>query len=304
MFLKLFKAELYRASKLKCVWILLVVLLAIAVLMNLVLLKFDFLGALGMDASTFMALTQEGNSMEGVNDAAQVGAYLGSNSMVATEDTKLLGEGVFYDADLPTLFFMHVSDLNPIMLLAIFVGIFIGDIFNTGVTKNYVISNNKRNVLFLARFAVITIYSVIIHIFTWIFTWIGAAMWAKEVDYNWNGHTVGYIFISLFLTIVFSLLVYAITMITKSKAAGITVGVVLSTGILTTAISVANWAIIKKFQLKSDFSVAKYMLTEILSTISNDFTSSDITRALIVGCVYAAIAVVAIVMCNKKRDIV
>lgn len=304
MFLKLFKAELFRASKLKSPYILIIVLLIIAVLMNLVLLKFDFLGVIGMDSETFMALTGEGNSMEGVSDAAQVGAMLGSNTVSRGEGTSILGKGVFYDADVPTLFYMHVSDLNPIMLLAIFIGIFVGDIYNTGLTKNYVISNNRRNLLFAARFAVIAIYTTIIHVLTWIFTLIGAAMWAKEVDFNWNGHTVAYIFFSWFLTLVFALLVYAITALTRSKAAGITIGVVLSTGILTTAISVANWVIIRKFQLDSNFSISDYMLTENLSTVNNEFTSGDITRALIVGCVYALICIAAIVTVNRKRDIV
>lgn len=304
MYLKFLKSELYRASKLKSTYILIVVLFLISILMNLVLLKFDFLGALGVDNKMFMELTQEGSSIEGVNDAAQLGALMGGNMVSEGQKSRdILGEGLFYEDDIPTLFYMHVSDLNPIMLLAIFVGIFVGDIYSTGIGKNLIISNNRRGTLFAARVTTIAIYSLIIHIFTWIFTVIGAAQWAKSVDFAWSKNTVIYLFFSLYLTIAYSILVYAVTVITKSKAAGITIGVVLSTGVLATIISVANWAIITKLGLKSDFSVGNYMLTENLSVITQDFPGNTLSRGLIVATVYIIISVVAVYITNKKRDL-
>ena len=304
MYLRLLKSELFRASKLKSTYILIIVLLAISMIMNLVVLKFDFMGAYGMDSEQFLELAEGGNTMEGVNDAAQFGSLMGGNLATSDpEDVKLLGEGLFYSADIPTLFQLHVSDLNPIMLIAIFVGIFAGDIVNTGVNKNLVISNNKRNVLFAARATVIAIYSVIIHVFTWLYTVLGALIWAKKVDLGWSQHAVVYWFVSLLLTIVFAILIYAITVLTKSKAAGITIGVVLSTGALSLIISIADWAIKKKLDVKSDFSVANYLLTENLGSLRVDYTNTALIRALVVAAFYTVVGIVVVAVINKKRDL-
>ena len=304
MFLRLFKSELFRASKLKSTYILIIVLFVISMFLNLVTLKFDFLGAYGMDSEQYIRLAEGGNSMEGVNDAAQVGTIMGESMVTSnTEEVKILGEGLFYSADIPTLFQIHVSDLDPIMLLAIFVGIFAGDIISTGVNKNLVISNNKRNLLFAARATVIAIYAVIIHIFTWLFTLFGAAIWAEKVDLGWSQHAVGYWFVSLLLTIVFAILIYAITVLTKSKAAGITIGVVLSTGALSLIISIADWAIKKKLDVKSDFSVANYLLTENLGSLRVDYTNTALIRALVVAALYTVVGIVVVAVINKKRDL-
>ena len=304
MYIRFLKSELYRASKLKCTYILLIVLLALSMIMNFVLLKFDFLGQLGIDSQMFMELGEGGNSMEGVNDAAQIGSYMSNQIVVEGEKERtIIGEGLFYKSDVPQLFYVHVSDLDTIMLLAIFVGIFVGDIMSTGINKNLIISNNKLSTLYLARVTVIALYALIMQIFTWLFAVLGAALWAESVIFNFGKTFFVYFFVTYFLSLVFSLLVYAITLVTRSKAAGITIGVVLSTGALTLIISIANWAIITKFGLESDFSVANYMLTENMGSFALDYTNGELVRALVVGVVYAVIAVGAVLITNKKRDL-
>lgn len=301
MFLRLLKSEFYRARKQKNPYILLVFLLLAVLLTCLVLIKFDFLSPIGIDRDTYVALTAEGNSMEGIDDAVQLGTMLGSE---IDSETEIIGKGIFYDADVNTLFNMVVAELDVLLLLTIFVGIFIGDIFSMGIEKNLVICNNKRSTLFLARATVIAIYALILHVFTFIFTIISVGIMGNGITFDWNKYTVGYLFLSYLLTVAFGIVIYAVTVATKSKAAGITIGVILSTGALASIISVANWYLVNKFDLKSDFSIANYFITENLVTLGVPFTSTQATRAIVVSVVFIAAAVAVIMSLNKKRDIV
>lgn len=302
MYIKLLRSELYRTVRQKNPYILLIIGAVITFLTCFVLLKLDFLAPLGIDSETYMAIASEGNSMEGMENAAQLGAIIGQNTTVDA-NTSLIGEGVFYSADINKLFNIVIAELDNLLLMAIFVGIFIGDVYSMGIDKNLVISNNKRGILFAARATVIAIYSLVLHAFTWIVTAICAGTMGKGFDFNWSGKVVVYLIVSYLLVVVFGLMEYAFVVLTRSKAAGITIGVILSTGALAAAISVVNWLIIRKLNIDSDFTISNYMVTENLVTFNSNYTSGELTRVLCVCAVYAALSIILTFVLNKKRDI-
>ena len=65
MLLNFLKAEGYRASKMKCIWILPIVMFFIVMITSFVLLKVDMLGMMGMSREDMDAISEQGASAEG-----------------------------------------------------------------------------------------------------------------------------------------------------------------------------------------------------------------------------------------------
>ena len=320
MLLNFLKAEGYRASKMKCIWILPIVMFFIVMITSFVLLKVDMLGMMGMSREDMDAISEQGASAEGLEDSFRAGfnagVDMGSDMASATtgiEDeeeeeeerppVKIVGEGLLYREDVPELFYQNVCSLSNILLLAIFTGLFVGDVYSTGVTKNITIGNRKRGHLFTARMIVIAAYTFIFHIITYIWTLINVALMAESVKLNMDGAFFKYFLFSWIIVMAFSFVVAAVTTLTRSKAAGITVGVILSSGLLTMAISIANMILVRKFGLDSNFSLADYTLTQNLAVLNLHSEGHVVVRALMCSLIYGGLAYTAGLVTDKKRDI-
>ncbi|MBQ4271436.1 MAG: ABC transporter permease [Clostridiales bacterium] len=320
MFLNFLKAEGYRASKMKCIWILPIIMFCLVLLTSFVLLKVDMLGMMGMSREDMDAISEQGASAEGLEDSFRAGFSAGvdmGNDMVATaegedveveveveqEDVSIIGEGLLYREDVPELFYQNIATLSTILLLAIFTGLFVGDVYSTGVMKNITIGNRKRGLLFTSRMTVIAIYSFLFHVVTYIWTLICVALMAESVKLNADGAFFKYFFFSWIITFAFCLVVAAVTTLTRSKAAGITVGVILASGLLTMAISIANMILVRKFGLDDSFSLANYTLTQNLAVLNLHSEGHDVARALMCSFIYGILAFAGGFVINKKRDI-
>ncbi|MBR2295523.1 MAG: hypothetical protein IJ869_07165 [Clostridiales bacterium] len=320
MFWNFFKSECYRASKLKSAYIIPAILLVVVLLVSFVLVRIDMYGLMGMSREDVDRISQEGSSAEGISDSFRMGfdagIHAGEGMYYSEGDEELeleeveektpvsiIGEGIFYTEDVPELFYQNVGTLVTILLLAIFTGIFFGDVYSTGITKNLTIANNRRSLLYGARLLVLACYTFLFHIFTLISVIISAALMAESVKLNFDRSFILYFLISWLMTFAFCLIVAAITTVTKSKAAGITVGVILASGFLTLAISIANLILVRLLDLEEGFDISRFMITENLVVINLHADGSDVLRAIIVSIIYGAAAALIGNAINRRRDL-
>ncbi len=311
MFINALKSELFRASKMKCVYVLAIVLVALMLLNNFIYVMVDLYGLLGMDAQTITELQEMGTSGEAYNDSFMAGFDAGLQSVelnadgeyeMGIEPVKILGEGVFYDADIAELNSLDIGSLDVLLLLAIFVGLYVGGVYKSELDKNIVKYTNKRGILFGARVCVIAIYTLVLQLIVWVMAIICMAMMTGHVDLGFDSSFVIYSVVAYLLTLAFGILVAAITHLTRSMAGGITTGIILSSGILSTLISIATLIIQKKFDLAGDFALGNYTLTMNLSALTLNSDGHMVLRAIICSLVYGVIAYVISLIKVRKRD--
>ncbi len=319
MFLSFLKSELFRVSKMVSTYVLPVIMCIMVLITSVILLKVDVASYLGMSRDDYDAIVEQGNSVGTISDSFEMGfqaGYDAGESFVSGEEEEglvvaepyeelpsLWGKGLFYYEDVEALFNQNVAGLTNILLVAIFVGIYIGDCYKHKFDKNLVIACKNRGVITAVRMTVIALYSLFIQCVTWIASLICAALMAESVKVNVDKASVLYFIITFLIVYAFGLLIMFITNLTKSKAAGITVGVVLASGLLSIVMSLASMILINLLKIDSAFSFADYTLSQNLTVLTLDSDGKIVIRALLCAIIYAVLASVANYVVIKKRDI-
>ena len=307
MFGKALKSELYRIKCMKSTFILPLVLIGLIFLTNFIYTGVDLYGLLGMSQSDLESVQEQGTSAEGYMDSFRAGfeAGLQTASDLDGEEPqiKILGEGPLYHEDVATVFSMDVGSLYGQLLLAIFVGIFIGDVYSTGHDKNLIVFGGKRGLLFTARILLISLYALVLHIVMWLTAIISMALMGESVFLGIDKAFIIFFVVTWLLSVAFGGLVSAMTNITRSKAAGITLGIILSLGALSTLMSVASLIIQKKLGLEPEFNLGNYTVTQNIAAMTLYSDGHFVLRALICAIAYFTAAYFISVLFIKKRDI-
>ncbi|SMC37617.1 ABC-2 family transporter protein [Oscillospiraceae bacterium] len=331
MYLHFLKSEAYRASKLKCVYVLLICLFFLTFFQIMIFTKLDFFG---MTQDDVYELSEEGYSAEGMSEAFNMGfnsgasisreeaddeQFISSTVVTITDDetgeegilepqygslSDLWGDGMFYDADMPTLFALITSSSFHILSVAIFTGIFLGAVYKNGYDKNLIVSNRCRATLFFARLTVIAVYSVILLAATFLFTALLDALFTGGVTWNLDSAVLGYTLVSFIISFAFSAVIAAVASFTRNTAASLTVGVLLSMGFLSIGLSLCTMLLKYVFrELPDDFSLINYTLTQNAETLTLDSPGKDVLRALICSFIYSAASIFSSCWIIKKKDI-
>ena len=307
MFTKALKSELYRIRCLKSTFILPLVLVGLIFLTNFMYTRIDFEGLLGMSKEDVQSVQEQGTSAEGYMDSFRAGFEAGlqtaSDIEEEQEPVKILGEGPLYHEDVATVFSLDVGSLYGPLLLAIFVGIFIGDVYSTGHDKNLIIFGGKRGLLFAARTILISLYALALHIVMWITAIVSTALMGESTVLGIDKSFVIFFVVTWLLTVAFGGLVSAMTNVTRSKAAGITLGIILSLGALSTIMSIASLVIQKKMGLEPTFNLGNYTVTQNIASMTLYSDGHFVLRALICAVIYFSVSYLISVLFIKKRDI-
>ena len=306
MFEKAFKSELFRISRMKSTYILPAVLLVIVLITNFLYMAIDLYGMLGFSRDDVEAIQEMGTSAEGYEESFMTGFQAGLQAGEGIDEEaemQILGEGPFYHESVAVIFTLDVGSLHEILLLAIFIGIFLGDIYSTGLDKNLNIFAGKRVQLYGIRMLLISAYALILHICTWITSLLSAAVMGESVNLGFGKSFFLYFIITWLLTISFGSIVATMVHFTKSKAAGITLGIILSAGLFSTLISIASLVIQKRFDLTEDFNIGYYTVTHNLASLSLNSDGHFVVRAIICAIVYFALTYISGVLVVRKRDI-
>ena len=307
MFAQAFKSEAYRISRMKSTYVLIAVLGAIVLIVNFLYLRVDMYGLMGFSKEDVEELQQMGTAAESYEDSFMTGfqAGLESSENIAEGDTTIhvLGEGILYEESVATLYMMDVGSMYELLLISIFVGLFIGSVYSTGLDKNLNNFAGRRSLLFSVRILLIAIYCLIIHIFTWIYCLITTAMMAKSVRLEFDKAFVLYFFVTWLLCVAFGCIVACMAHMTRSKAAGITLGIILSAGLLSTLVSVASLMIQKRFDLAADFNLGNYTVTHNVAALGLYSDGHFTVRAIVCALVYGGLSYLCSLIIVRKRDI-
>jgi len=312
MFINALKSELYRVSKMKCVYILAAVLVALLLLTNFIYLRINLYGLMGLDADAVNHVQEMGTSTEAYEESFMsgfdAGLQAGSRSTESAfengiESISILGEGIYYDADVAELNSLDIGSLDVLLLQAIFVGIYIGGVYKFELDKNIVKYMNRRSVIFAARMTVIAVYTLILQFIVWIMAIFSMAAMGSGVRLGMDSAFFIYAVVAYLITVAFGFFVAGITHLTKSMAGGITTGVILSSGLLSTLISIGTLILQRQFNLEDTFALGNYTLTMNLSALTLNSDGHMVLRAIICALVYGACAYVISLIKVKKSDI-
>lgn len=307
MFAKAFKSEAYRISRMKSPYILIAVLMCVLFLINFLYMRVDLYGLMGLSKEDVEQIQEMGTSVEGYEESFMAGfqAGLDTSENINEEQApiKILGEGPLYGESVAVIYSMDVSSLYEALLLAIFIGLYIGNIYSTGLDRNLNVFAGKRMMLFGTRMLMISIYSLVLHVFSWLTAWMSAALMGASVEFAFDKAFVLYFIVTWLLLTSFGGIVASMTHITRSKAAGITLGIILSAGILSTIMSIASLMLQRKLGLESEFNLGYYTVTQNLATVNLYSDGHFVVRALICAVVYFAAAYILSLMIVRKRDI-
>lgn len=291
----------------KSTYVLIAVLAAIVLIVNFLYLKVDMYGLMGFSKEDIEQLQQMGTSAESYEDSFMTGfqAGLESSENISQGDTTIhiLGEGILYHESVAVLYTMDVGSMYELLLISIFVGLYIGSVYSTGLDKNLNNFAGRRGLLFSVRILLISIYSFIMHVFTWIFCLITDAMMVGSVRLDIDKAFILYFLVTWLLCVAFGCMVACMAHMTRSKAAGITLGIILSAGLLSTLMSVASLIIQKRFELAGDFDLGHYTVTHNVAALSLYSDGHFVVRAIICALVYGAVAYISSLIFVKSRDI-
>lgn len=306
MLIKALKAEIYRISRMRCTYVLPIVLVVLVLMINFIYMGVDLYGLMGYSKEDIETLQEMGTSAEGYEDSFMTGFQAGLHSSESIEEgapVKILGEGPFYNESVATIYSLDVGSLYELLLIAIFVGLYIGSIYSTGLDKNLNTFAGSRTLLFGARIFLISLYSLVLHIFTWFISILSAAIMGASVNLEFDKAFILYFLISWLLTISFGCIVASVTHFTRSKAAGITLGIILSAGFLSTIMSVASLMLQRKLGLEGTFNLGNYTVTMNLASLTLFSDGHYVLRAIICAVIYFLCAYITGVMVVSRRDI-
>ena len=303
--------ELYRAVKQKSTWVILVILFITTILFSFFLLGFNISSLFGISQDTMEeAATMDVNSAidkffkEG--GIAQVAAAYerSSNASYYEDDIEIVGQGMYYDSTACDVFRYNVSTMNELMFLAIFAGLFFGSDYAFGLARNYTLVNDKRWKGLLGKAIAMGVYVLVMHIWIWLISAFASTCWARTFDLGFSPVFFLYFLATYLLIYSFALIVACVTIICRSRSAGITFGVLFSMGTISYIVQFADMWLKYKFDgIPQDFSLSHMMITMNLVDLRFDSSAWIFTRAFICFAVYGALAGLISYMLVKKRDI-
>ena len=306
MFTNYFKADLFRAKKMKSPYILVAVLLALVLFSSLALLKFN-LGAMGIDMEQFEEMTSNAANFDGLQDSfdinIDVNAGVEGENVEVPSLSKLLDKGMYYYDDIPTIFNAQIRESNAPLILAIFIALFVGDAYSLGLNKNIISGTKRRSQVVLSRFLVVALATFVVHVLLYLFTLLSAALMAESVKLAFSVDFFVYFLLSWMLSCTFGFLVAGIATITRSKVASVVTGVLLSMGFLTLILSIVDHLLVKNCGLPESMKISNYTIVQNTTMLSVGASSGDIIRVICVCVIYSALAVGISCLVSKKRDI-
>lgn len=299
MLFRMTKSELYRASRMKCTYIIPIIMVAIVMLLCFMYMRLDS-EQLGLGESVFSNYIEDEDEREEAmkNDLTNI---------VTTDEEEarsgsLIGEGIIYDWKVDNVFNIFTSAADILLLLSIFVGIFIGMLHSTGTDKNMLIASGNRNVLFGARAITIGLYSLMFELLILLSTIVGIAIFGKSVSFDDPVRLIKYTAVSWIMVFTFSMLIMLIGNLVRSQAAAITIGIILAYGVLNMILMLVDILIRKIFGV-DDFALSEYTITGRIQSFRVFSSTGYITKSLIVCGVVLAIITAIQVNINRKRDL-
>ena len=303
MLFNFLKMELYRLIKMKSTYIMAVIMALVVIMYSYFILGFN------LDSMMSMLLGEQIPTEVTYVDPEQTeldvfGGVSGSEAgqTVPVTDNSLGGVGLFHYNTVAETYQMNIAGLIGLLLIAIVAGLFYGNDYSTHINKNYPVINGCRWVGYTAKTLALMIYVLAFHIMIWILSLLSNAIWASNCDPGISAGSIVYFILTYMVTITIVVMIGFVTTLFKSKAAGVTFGVLVSVGTLSVPIRILDYIISAKYNLEG-FSLNHFIPSRILANLTVDTE----WRIVIIGAVCAIIYFISSffgsIILTKKRDL-
>ena len=305
MLLNFLKMELYRLLKMKSTYVMAIIIFLVTFVYNFVIL--------GLDIEALMNQALGGGVSTGYDTEMDVeyygddeyGVFTGDydvNTAEPVAQRSIVGVGMFHYNTIADTYQMNLQGLIPLLLLAILFGLFYGNDYSTHVNKNYTIINGRRWVGFTAKTLACMIYCFAFHLLIWLICALSHVFWADSINPGFSLKSVIYVLLTYLVTITIMVMIGFIATLFKSKAAGITYGVLVSIGTLSLPIRIADFIISAKYGWQ-DFSLNYFIPSRMLATLAVDTNGKMVLISVICAIIYVVSAFFGSLAFLKKRDL-
>ena len=295
MYYNFLRMELFRLLKRKSTFIILGVLLALTIFTNWFYCSVN----IGMTVQT-------GDAIEEYDQAFEAGYDAGTQMVDPEEDYQMFGRGLgmYGNASVSELYNYNSSSGNVILLLAIWVALFIGDIYLSSSQKVYLNSNANKGAWIGAKYTVVALYTTAMNLLLWPMVLLSSALFCGDVKLSFDFNFFVYFLVINFLCIAFSVIIAALNDITRKRVPGLVIGIILSQGIVSLLFAVLDiLARVIKLDL-GEFQIASLSIANRLAVFNLSTPSKDFCWGVTVGAIYIAISLFFVVLTAKKKDVV
>ena len=224
------------------------------------------------------------------------------------------GEAIrLYPSDVQYLFIQSNDAL--LILIAIFCVIFTNCDFTRGFAKNTYCLFKKKSQLVMGKWlAMVTCISGV-YIVSSLFGLVSSALFLRPFRAEaWGDYTLGF-FVSYISLISLCTMVFFITTLFKSPAAGMVMGILIATGIFVTAERLIDILIARiggasaremtevMAGTASYFRISDYCLDNVFVSYRGSMGAGDQIRTVIVSLVYLALALGLTIYFSEKKDV-
>ncbi len=193
------------------------------------------------------------------------------------------------------------ADLKSGLLLiffTIFVVLFVNSEESSGYIKNIASQAKRRGILVEAKAAAICLYNFILMVVYMLACGIGVKLAYKDVKLGWNQDVTVFLAVMYLLMCAFGLFISCITILMRSNAMGIVLGLIDACGIGYLFTNTINHMIDKE-----NFDLNRYMVVGRINGMNVDSTSEVMVKAVIVAVLWGMIWLAVSEIVTVKRDI-
>lgn len=189
-----------------------------------------------------------------------------------------------------------------IILTAIFTAIFVHAENQNGYIKNIAGQVTFKGKLVLVKLPALLLFNIIMFVVAYFANMLFARIFIGSIDFSITADTLKLIFIQLLLHFAFSCLIMLLTSVFKSKAIGITVGVIFASGVGMLLWSGVN-AVVNRLFDNSTFDIGKYTIIQNVHLVGIGFDFNDAARIVLVGSLFVVTAAEIANLVANNRDI-
>ncbi len=275
------RMEFFRLSKMKALIVLPIVMVVVMFIQTFFLLRFNPEGALVSAFGLDSVATQLGGS---------------------SENYSMFGRGEGYNFTVAQTFESNVHGTLIILMIAIMAALFLGSDYATHNIKNYPIINGRRWVRIAAQMTVMAAFVLAVFIVAWIVSFMSNLVWAKSLRLGLSLKSLRFFVRSYIAAMAFvSVLCFLVTL-TKSRAAGMTFGILIAIGVLNIPIGIFDFLLEHKYHWK-DFSLNYLFPARILEKVGMGASGKVVILTTFCAIIYLVLTIAGSILLSSKRDL-
>lgn len=212
------------------------------------------------------------------------------------EEYYLMQDELKSSVDVENILTFQYSSPVILVLLAVFLGFFIGDELDSGFIKNIIPLSSSRNSLVLSKSVTSFLFIIIQLALSFLSSMIASLIIKGSVTLPNDKSFFSYMLIQVFLLLTFSSLLIFIAYVFKSKTMSVLIGVLLSFNLIGSLLNLVDFF----FDL---FTIPLSKLTIVGNTVLQEFHRADFNRLIVIVLAYSIIFTIMSMIRVRKMEI-